>query len=291
MRLHRFYIPQKTDIFLETNAEFVVHADLYRGKELLHQWRDIFRYVTGDRLFLYNEKFGQWLCEFVSIDKKRGACLRVIQKDITHEFVLPKTQTVLYMSVIKNTNFDLVVEKTTELGVNEIVPIKTVRTIKKDLNFSRLQKLAMESSEQSGRIDVPFIREKIIDLKDAVVEVMDKKYVNYNQIVYFGHIGNHITNIENVIDNNIKKHQNDNLQINHKIDDTGLIIKNVNKNKKEKKVGEVIQKIIVFIGPEGGWVPEEVELFERSGVLPILLGRFVLRAETAAISALSILNR
>jgi len=67
----------------------------------------------------------------------------------------------LCASVIKKDNFELVVQKATELGVRHIIPILSDRTEKKKINMSRLEKIAIEASEQSGRGDVPTIHEAI----------------------------------------------------------------------------------------------------------------------------------
>jgi 16S rRNA (uracil1498-N3)-methyltransferase len=50
------------------------------------------------------------------------------------------------------------------------------------------------------------------------------------------------------------------------------------------------QSLCIWIGPEGDFTPEEIAAAETAGALPITLGRRVLRAETAAISSLAILN-
>lgn len=265
MRLHRFYI-EHLDTLLgidTTHADhFEAHTTQSKGSEvmpmhqvssvsfglsyerLIHQWRDIFRFTTGDRVILYNEKAGEWLFEFNLLHKKGGAELQVIEHLRSANGVLPRQQTGLYMAIIKNSNFDLVVEKTTELGITEIVPITTKRTIKSGLNFERLQKLTIEASEQSGRMDIPHIR-PITELAQAITDA--KKA--YDQ-VFFGHIS----------------------------DTHHLMV-----------VDQLTSKAI-FIGPEGGWSEEEVELFTKEHIAPISLGRYVLRAETAAIVGIGMLG-
>ena len=51
-----------------------------------------------------------------------------------------------------------------------------------------------------------------------------------------------------------------------------------------------IQDVVLFIGPEGGFTPQEVEIFSQHGVQPVGLGRQVLKVETACITLISILN-
>jgi 16S rRNA (uracil1498-N3)-methyltransferase len=65
----------------------------------------------------------------------------------------------LYCAILKKENFELVVQKASEIGVSEIIPMITDRTIKTSLKYERLQSIAHEASELSGRGIVPTIRE------------------------------------------------------------------------------------------------------------------------------------
>lgn len=224
----------------ETGVEFNIGLQDGRENQLVHQWRDIFRFGKGDRVLIFNEIEGQWLAEFLVLERKKGAELIWVEQDKVADRALPSKNTALYMSVIKNSNFDLVVEKVTELGVSRIIPVIAERTVKSGLNFERLNKLATEASEQSGRMDVPKIDE-ILNLKVAI----DDAKARYDS-AYFGHISD------------------------------------------EELINEIpAGSIALFIGPEGGWSDAEIQLFEESDVRPIALGQFVLRAETAAIVAIS----
>jgi 16S rRNA (uracil1498-N3)-methyltransferase len=74
---------------------------------------------------------------------------------------------VLYCAMLKRENFEFVVQKATEVGVSEIVPVHTERTVKLGIKMDRLQKIALEAAEQSGRSVVPTIHEPI-KLADAL---------------------------------------------------------------------------------------------------------------------------
>jgi 16S rRNA (uracil1498-N3)-methyltransferase len=76
----------------------------------------------------------------------------------------------LYMSLIKKDLFELVVEKVTELGVKSITPILTDRTQGKNLNMERLNKIAIEASEQCGRGNIPIIK-PVTDLENALSSI------------------------------------------------------------------------------------------------------------------------
>ena len=70
-------------------------------------------------------------------------------------------KTTLFCAVLKKENFELVVQKTTECGIAKIVPVITDRTIKTGLKLDRLEKIAKEASEQSGRSIIPEISEPV----------------------------------------------------------------------------------------------------------------------------------
>ena len=53
--------------------------------------------------------------------------------------------------------------------------------------------------------------------------------------------------------------------------------------------GSSDRKVMIFIGPEGGFSEEEVSLAKKSGVIPVSLGKRLLRSETAAIATAAIL--
>mgnify|MGYP000035325248 CR=1 FL=1 len=71
----------------------------------------------------------------------------------------------LYQSIIKNENFDLVIQKATEMGINNIIPLVTDRTNHKfdkkhfDKKISRWEKIAQNAAEQCGRVFVPKIKD------------------------------------------------------------------------------------------------------------------------------------
>ena len=144
-----------------------------------------------------------------------------------------KTSVYLALSMLKGEHTDMVVEKVTELGVSGIVLVQTDRVIKKGANLDRLQKIAIEASEQCGRIDVPeiSINEDLESLLDS--SIFDKKVI---------------------------------------LDMSGVKYQNIS--------GE---KILLFIGPEGGWSDNEICMFKNKGVTVASIGENVLRAETAAI--------
>ena len=145
MRLHRFYI--QTPI---TEDEFDI-----TDRDMVHQWKHVFRYNVGSQVILFDGFGIDYHC-IISSMRNLGATVSVLKKNKTPN-VTQRKNIWLCMALIKKDNFEWVVEKATELGVSNIVPIICEHSEKRKLNMDRMKKIAIESSEQSGRGDIPVI--------------------------------------------------------------------------------------------------------------------------------------
>ncbi|OHB13797.1 MAG: hypothetical protein A2Y49_01640 [Candidatus Zambryskibacteria bacterium RIFCSPLOWO2_12_39_8] len=222
MRLHRFYVDKPI-----TDETFDVN-----DRDLIAQWRSVFRYNVGSQVVLFDGSGVDYLCMITSL-RNLGATVSIIKKD----------------------NFELVVEKATELWVLHIVPILCDRSEKKNINMERLQKIAIESSEQSGRGDVPVIHE-IINLSMLLMSKSPFDIMPKEKIV---------------------------LQLNSR-----YIGDFLEKQPLEASSGRMT-KLAVFIGPEGGWSDNELKDFALHNIPSVSLGHQILRTETASIAVSSLL--
>ena len=142
MRLHRFI----GDFELGSGVRLSSN-----DSGLINQLRNVFRLTPGSEVILCNGQGEEAVAKIVSLERHE-----IIFNLAEVRRVLPPPRTVaLYLAVLKRENFEWVVEKATECGVSRIVPILTERTIKLSLNQERLQKIAREAAEQSGRGMVP----------------------------------------------------------------------------------------------------------------------------------------
>jgi len=151
MRLHRFFVEEK----IPASGEFFVV-----NETLLNQWRNVLRMEKGSNIVLLDGNGSESLCEFVSLTKK-NALLKLLE---TKKGLVSSRDVTLYLALIKKDNFELALEKATELGVSRIVPVQADRSEKKGVNYERSEKILREASEQSGRATVPAISE-IIDVE------------------------------------------------------------------------------------------------------------------------------
>lgn len=130
-------------------------------ENVLHQWRKVLRYKPDTHVELCDNS--GFVYEGILKNYDNGAEVRIVGKRegvVLRDFVL-------YMSVIKKDNFELVVQKATELGVTKIVPVQTDFSPKLNLRFDRLEKIIREASEQSERAVMPEITE-VVSLEDAL---------------------------------------------------------------------------------------------------------------------------
>lgn len=155
----------------------------------------------------------------------------------------------LIFSPIKRSRIDFVVSKATELGVIRILPVLTDFTNVKRVNIQRLISNTVEAAQQCGRLSVPRVLEPQ-SLKSLLA----------------------------------------NWQVDRKLfycDETGGGSP-INKTFNDVKMKNNISSAAILIGPEGGFSSSELELLNKNpNFTAIDLGPRVLRADTAAIAALS----
>lgn len=157
MRLHRFFIPAS----VPSSGDFTV-----TDENLLNQWRNVLRMDVGDTLVVFDGGGEEAVCTFAQLEKK-SAMLSVTEY---RKGIIPTREVTLFMALVKRDNFELVLQKATELGVSRIVPVQTARSEKKGINRDRSEKILREATEQSGRTTVPVLDDEI-RLADVV-----KKY-------------------------------------------------------------------------------------------------------------------
>ncbi len=225
------------------------------NENFLNQWRNVLRIEAGRQAVIFDGSGDEALCEFLTLDKK-SATLAVIERKVG---LSPTRDVTLFMALIKKDNFELVLEKATELGVTRIVPVECARSEKKGINRERSEKILREASEQSGRATVPVL--------DDIVRVQDifKKYTQ--PIVVFDPKGEKLAR-----EYFAKVRPSQPLQ---------------NKGPEGQTFADR-GSIGLLIGPEGGFTDEEIMFFKESGTPILTTGPTILRAETAAIVALAL---
>jgi 16S rRNA (uracil1498-N3)-methyltransferase len=153
----------------------------------------------------------------------------------------------LVHSPLKHGKYEFLIEKSSEIGVDGFIPILFNKTIVRDVNIMRIQKIIIESVEQSGQYKLPsFSPLKLLEIFFKQILCLTE-----NNIFLVGQQGS--DNISTVLKN-------------IKVDNTNIYI---------------------IIGPEGGFSDKEVNIFKEQNCYFFSLGNSILRCETAAITSIS----
>lgn len=215
----------------------------------IHHLSSVRRLKKGDQVLVFDGKSQEYECLIDSIAKNKvELSVGKIRKAMSIELALT-----LACALPKKVKMDYIIEKTVELGVDRIVPLKTERTIveyspeKSKEKLKRWQAIAVEASKQCGRIKLPEI-EPVSEFSKVVSQAK-----NY-ELAVIPHLG------------------------------PG------NKSLKEIFRDSRPSSIIIFIGPEGDFSPREINSAKENGCIGASLGDLVLKVDTAAISVVAFLR-
>ncbi|HRY52636.1 MAG TPA: RsmE family RNA methyltransferase [Candidatus Portnoybacteria bacterium] len=136
------------------------------GGDFLHQIKNVLRLGTGEEIILVNGQSQEAIVKIITYGKDFVSAEIQTVRENKNE---PERRVILYCSILKRENFELVVQKATEVGVSAIVPVICEHTIKTGLKKERLVKIIKEAVEQSGRGMVPDLSEPI-SFEQAVKE-------------------------------------------------------------------------------------------------------------------------
>ena len=131
--------------------------------------KSVMRLKINDNFSLFN-KGGEWNTKIISINK--GIVEFQVQNRLRQSN--KEREIWLVFTPIKSNYFNFMLQKATEIGVTKLFPITTERTIVRKINEDRINKILIESSEQSNRLTVPSM-EKIQKLEKFLD---DKKNIN-----------------------------------------------------------------------------------------------------------------
>ena len=200
---------------------------------------------VGDKVVLCCDKI-DYNCEIIRITKNETIVKVGSYQPVTTE---PSIEVTLYPAILKGDKMEFVVQKCTELGINEIRPFvsQNCECRVTAVRIDRLKKIAEEASKQCGRGIIPNISE-VIDFSTLIEELSA-----YDLVVF---------PYENAKDNDLK---------------TFL---------RKEKGGN---KIAIVVGSEGGFKSEEAEKINALGIQSVSLGSRIMRAETASVAVLSAL--
>lgn len=216
--------------------------------------RNVLRLTKGEKIKICDTGNSKnYICEINNISKEEVICniIEEVSGEAEGNVILH-----IYQGLPKADKMELIIQKGTELGVSEFIPVNFKRSIVKisekdeKKKIDRWQKIAEVAAKQSGRDIIPTIR--------------------------------NIENVKNIC-NNINEY--DIVLVAYELEEQNYIknellkIKNNNTN----------YRIAIVIGPEGGIDEEEINLLKSAGAKIISLGKRILRTETVALQVSSII--
>lgn len=223
------------------------------GEDVNHI-KNVLRKKIGDKLEVCNQETGTTFeCEIAEINEAEIKNHIISENKMTNSKILVD----IFQGLPKAEKMELIIQKSVELGVNAIIPVKMQRCVVKldikseNKKIERWQKISESAAKQSGRNSIPQIH-KIIK-----IEEISKLKKEYDIIIIC---------YENEKENNIKKE-----------------IQKLKQNKKQEI------RIAIVIGPEGGLEENEVKYLQKEGAKIVTLGNRILRTETVALNILSII--
>jgi 16S rRNA (uracil1498-N3)-methyltransferase len=241
MTLHRFYIPP---------ADWNETQPVLDEAESRHA-ANVLRLREGEIVSVFNGTGSEVHARIRQITK-RSVLLETVR---VLQHPPPAARLILAQAIPKGKNLDLVLQKATELGASEIIPLITHRTVARPDaaeaadKQEKWQRIASEACKQCGQNHLPLVHPPI--LFETFL-----KAIPTTKLPLIAALDPASRSLHNI------------LSTQPVLPDSALIL----------------------IGPEGDFTPEETAAALTAGCLPLTLGPIILRTETAAVYALSILG-
>jgi 16S rRNA (uracil1498-N3)-methyltransferase len=241
MELPFFYIED-----LDTKA-----ASVILNEETSKHVVQVLRMKPGERLQLTDGEGNLFTAKITDNNKK--ACTVIILKATNHQ--RSATNVTIAISLIKNSNrFEWFLEKATELGVTEIIPLLCHRTEKQHFRFDRMKNILVSAMLQSQQRWLPVLHEPVQYDKLWQSSKTLPKFDEYQQKFIAHCIDGEKRNLADMINENLSAK-------------------------------------IILIGPEGDFTLEEIQSAIQHHFIPVALGGTRLRTETAAVVAAALLTQ
>ena len=236
--------------------QFFVEPHQIQGNRIVIEGRDVnhiknvLRMKPGEELAVSNGVDGkEYRCGIAALEEDRILCeLRFIKED----GVELSSQVYLFQGLPKADKMEMIIQKCVELGVHAVVPVATKRCVVKLDDKKSKSKI----SRWQGIAEAAAKQSK----RRIVPEVMD--VMSFKQALQY------------VKDFEVKVIPYE-------------LAEDMTKTKALIGALQPGQKIAVFIGPEGGFEESEITEALESGVVPITLGKRILRTETAGLTIMS----
>jgi 16S rRNA (uracil1498-N3)-methyltransferase len=242
-----------------TSALLKSGAEVALDKSQAHYLRNVLRLKPGGGVLAFNGKDGEWQATLAD-GKRSGLVLR--------EQIRPQTEPrdLLYLfAPLKHERLDYMVQKAVEMGVSRLQPVLTQHTQVKRINLERMRANAIEAAEQCGVLSIPEIGEPIAFGRAIAARKPERL------LVFCDEAADAKDPVATLAD--AREAPNAMLPLTMSSASSGP------------------QPLALLIGPEGGFAEEErAALLKLTNVVRLSLGPRILRADTAAVAALALIQ-
>lgn len=243
--MHRFFLPPEA---------FKGRVVAFEGP-VAHQIANVLRLREGARVVALDNSGWEMEVELDLVTRDRAGG-HIVRR--TLNAAEPTVKITIYQALLKSDHFELVLQKGTELGVVAFVPLVTARTVLgtagevDSTKVRRWQRIVIEAAEQSGRGRLPVLQPAML-FESACEGARGFSVIPWEaeRTVCLRH----------------------------------ALRERFSGETRAGRPGERPFSVNLFVGPEGGFTAEEVDLARRHDIVPVSLGPRILRAETAAIVA------
>lgn len=213
---------------------------------IVHQIRDVLRMRPGEEVVLLDNSGWAQRAELLAIERDVVRG-RVLEKwQVETE---PQTRLTLYQGLLKGQKFEWVLQKGTEIGVVRFVPVLSARCVigsMEDVSAARIERWERIVVEAAEQAG----RAALPELSAAALFANACDAAGRTSLALIPWEGEHSRGLREAL--------------------RGMT---------------PAQEISLFIGPEGGFAEEEIDLAQSAGLVPVSLGPRILRAETAGLAA------
>jgi 16S rRNA (uracil1498-N3)-methyltransferase len=242
--MHRFFI----------QPEWVQGRAVTLDGAVVHQIRHVLRLRPGAHILVLDNSGWEWKVELTRVSKNGVEGLTQGKSLTSGE---PRTKITLYQGVLKGNRFEFALQKGTEVGIVEFVPVVSSRCVIADVDavekkLGRWRRIVLESAEQAHRGRLPVIRPPML-----FAAACERARLRGGLSI-----------------------------LPWEESDTSLKLL-LQGGDQAAETGSRPFSINLFIGPEGGFAAAEVTLAQGYGVRPVTLGPRILRAETAGLVAVA----
>jgi 16S rRNA (uracil1498-N3)-methyltransferase len=228
-------------------------------KSQAHYLRNVLRLKPGDGVLAFNGKDGEWRA--ILADGKRPA---LTVQEQTRPQTEPRDLHYLF-APLKHERLDYMVQKAVEMGVSRLQPVLTRHTQVKRFNLERMRANAIEAAEQCGILSIPEISEPMTFARALAARKPDRLLVFCDEEA---DVKDPIAALDDA-----------------RQAPAALLPLTMS------SAGSGPQPLALLVGPEGGFAEEErAALLKLTNIVRLSLGPRILRADTAAVAALALIQ-